>query len=118
MHRHPPSLYTGHMFPLTHLGCGLSAGQALDVTKAATPPRRTKAMERGPCPSTATPVLTRSTATRVYQHLEGKATVLALGDPQKSQPRFSPRIPARLLTTTPCKPLSQGTQQTSALDPR
>lgn len=68
VHTLPTSL-TQLLPPQPHLGCSLSAGQALDVTKAATPPRRTKAMERGPCVSTATPVLTRSTATRVYQHL-------------------------------------------------
>lgn len=92
------------VLPLTHLGCGLSAGQALDVTEAAAPPRRTKAMERGPCRSTATPVLTGSMATRIYQRLEGKATVSALRDRRKLRPRFSPRVRARLLTTTPRKP--------------
>lgn len=57
LHRHPD------------LGCSLPAGQALDVTEAATPPRGAKAVERGPSPGTATPILTGYTATPVYQRL-------------------------------------------------
>lgn len=41
----------------------------MDVTEAATPPGRTKAVERGPCLGTATPVLTGLKATPVYQCL-------------------------------------------------
>lgn len=68
VHTVPASL-TQLLHPHPHLGCGLSAGQALDVTEAAAPPRRTKAVERGSCPGTATPVLTGRTAAPVYQRL-------------------------------------------------
>lgn len=87
--------HTSHTLPLTHLGRSLSAGQALDVTEAAAPPRGTEAVERGPRLGTATPVLTRLKAAPVYQGLQGKPTVSARSDPQKSLPRFSPRVPSR-----------------------
>lgn len=96
-----------HALPLTHPGCGFSAGHALDVTEAAAPPRRTKAVERGSCPGTTTPVLTGRTAAPVYQRLQGKPTASAFRDPQKSHSRFSPRVPARPLTTTPVQTLPQ-----------
>lgn len=77
---HPPEPHTiSHVLALTDLGCSLPAGQALDVTEAATPPRGAKAVERGPSPGTATPILTGYTATPVYQRLERKATVSMLG---------------------------------------
>lgn len=101
----PPELHTPamHALLLTHLGCSLSAGQALDVTEAAAPPWRTKAVERGSCPGTATPILTGRTAAPVYQRLQRKPTESALRDPQKSHFRFFPRVPARPLTTTPAQ---------------
>lgn len=101
----PPELHTPamHALLLTHLGCSLSAGQALDVTEAAAPPWRTKAVERGSCPGTATPILTGRTAAPVYQRLQRKPTESALRDPQKSHCRFFPRVPARPVTTTPAQ---------------
>lgn len=74
--------------PLTDLGCGLPAGQALDVTEAAAPPRGTKAVEGGPGPGTATPVLTGRTAAPVYQRLEEKTSASALGDPLETVPQL------------------------------
>lgn len=68
VHTLPPSL-AQLLRPHPHLGRSLSAGQALDVTEAAAPPRGTEAVERGPRLGTATPVLTRLKAAPVYQGL-------------------------------------------------
>lgn len=51
------------------LGCGLPAGQALDVTEAAAPSRGTQAVKRGPSLGTATSILTGRTAAPIYQRL-------------------------------------------------
>lgn len=76
------------MLPLTHLGCGLPAGQTPDVTEAAAPPRGAKAVEGGPGPGTATPVLTGRAAAPVYQRLEGKLSASALKDPRGAAPQL------------------------------
>lgn len=80
---HPASV-----LPLTELGCGLPAGHTPDVTEAAAPPRRAKAVEGGPGRGAATPVLTGRAAAPVYQRLEGKLSASALEDPRGAAPQL------------------------------
>lgn len=59
-----PACVTQLLHPYPHLGCSLSAGQALHVTEATTPPRETNAV--GPSLDTATPVPTGCLAAPVH----------------------------------------------------
>lgn len=68
-----PTCLTQLFQPHPHLGCSLPAGQTPDVTEAAAPPRGAKAVEGGPGPGTATPVLTGRAAAPVYQRLALRA---------------------------------------------
>lgn len=69
-----PTCLTQLFQPHPGLGCGLPAGHAPEVTEAAAPPRRAKAVEGRPGPGTATPVLTGRTAAPVYQRLALRAS--------------------------------------------
>lgn len=68
VHTLPASL-TQPLWPHPSMGCSLPAGQALDVTEAAAPPRGAKAVEGGPSTGTATSILTGCPAAPVYRHL-------------------------------------------------
>lgn len=113
-HPHPTSV-----LPLTDLGRGLPAGQTPDVTEAAAPPRRAKAVEGGPAPGTATPVLTGRAAAPVYQRLEGKLSASVLEDPRGAAPQLlqgpgqatAPEQPSKFLPQAPRWPRPPGIER-------